>query len=184
MLKDVPKKTAPGISWIRDEDWQEAHQTLDLLFERYARVLEPAKEAARRIHDRLDRLSPVFDDFSARVCPECTAPCCRKARVGYDFKDLLLIHALDLTPPPHQLQRDDCEPCRYLGPAGCRLPRIIRPFICTWYYCAPMLDLLHELPPKRQRSVSALMTDIQKERNYIEEVFIRAVTEGPACSNP
>ncbi len=184
MVNDSPKDAVPGISWVIEKAWCEAHQTLGLLFKRYALALDPVKEAARRAEHNMNLLSPVFDDFSARVCPDCTAPCCRKARVGYDFKDLLLMHALDLTPPPHQLQRDDSEPCRYLGPTGCLLPRIIRPFICTWYYCAPMLELLREMPPKRQRHLSALMTGIQTERNYIEEVVIRVVTEDLAGSEP
>ncbi|MFH1091240.1 MAG: hypothetical protein V1742_06690 [Pseudomonadota bacterium] len=105
--------------WTSPLEWQAAHLTLDFLFAAYRPQLGRVRESAWRIECGLNHLFPYFDRFCARICPDCTSPCCRESRVGYDFRDLLFMHALDLEPPLHQLRGREDEPCRYLGPQGC-----------------------------------------------------------------
>ena len=163
----------PGFFWADQDDWHEAHQCLDMLFEKHGSGLDVVRDEAGRAGDKLQQLFPLFDDFCARVCPRCRAVCCLEARVAYDFKDILFLHALGLPPPPHQLRRHDGEHCRYFEPEGCRLERILRPFICTWYYCAPMIDLFRGLPARQQRRMSGLMMEVQEHRRRMEDEFIR-----------
>jgi len=173
------KVKVPEFFWADDKEWQEAQDTLAYLFVRYDSAWERVRQLARQTRDNLDPLFAYFDEFTARVCPDCRAVCCREARVAFDFKDLLFIHALDLTPPPHQLRRHHREPCRYLGPEGCRLPRILRPFICTWFYCAPMLELFRQQPARVQRDLSFRMALVQRNRVLLEDEFIWVVTPEP-----
>ena len=134
--------------------------------------MDRVREAARTVRYNLELLYPVFDELSAKVCPTCTKVCCYEARIAYDFRDILFIRALEIEKPPYQLRRTDHEPCRYLGPAGCLLSRIRRPFICTWYYCAPMLEYFYAFPPREQRRLSQAMTQAQGHRKIMEESFI------------
>lgn len=168
----------PDFFWAAEAEWREAHWTLDQLFQKYAPALGRVRESARQARENLEQHFPLFDRFAAQLCPDCVAACCLHARVAYDFTDLVFMHALSLTPPPHQLRRHDREHCRYLGDKGCALPRILRPFICTWYYCAPMLELFRQEPPRDQRRYSAMMSEAQRCRRMMEEEFIRVVTKG------
>ena len=166
----------PGFFWASPEEWLEAHQTLDLLFEKYGPALDGVRHWASRYKDGLEGLFPVFDRYTALVCPYCASVCCLKALAAFDFKDLLMMHALDLDPPPHQLRLREHESCRFIGPDGCLLPRIKRPFICTWYMCAPMLELYRQERPRLQRWFSSLMSEAQRHRRAMEEEFIMIVT--------
>jgi len=164
------------VPWALASEWREVHRTLDYLFERHGPALDDVRNLARQIEAGLQPLFELFDRMAAVCCPGCRTVCCFVARVEFDFKDLLLFHALDLTPPPHQLRRLNDEHCRYLGPDGCALPRLMRPFICTWYYCAPMLKLFREEPPRAQRFYTQRMTAMQEARRRMEAEFIRVVT--------
>ena len=179
LVKQTTGETFPGFFWGEDSRWREAHQTLDLLFARYDGELARVRTLARRAEEGLNVLFPMFDRFGEQVCPECTTVCCYEARVAFDFRDLLFIHALGLDPPPHQLRRNDQEHCRYLSRAGCRLARISRPFVCTWYYCAPMLELFYRMPSRTQRRMSAVMSGVQLDRKKMEKEFIDLLISGP-----
>jgi hypothetical protein len=166
----------PGYFWADDEEWRQANHSLRLLFQRYDRDLASVRHSARLVAEMIDRLEPAQNDMCARVCPDCGGVCCRRARVGYDFRDLVLIHALGIETPPHQLQTHQDSPCRYLGPGGCALPRLHRPFICTWYYCDRMLALFYQLPRREQNRLTESMKTAQTTRVEMEAAFIRVVT--------
>nr|WP_319775871.1 hypothetical protein [uncultured Sphaerochaeta sp.] len=173
-----------GLPWADEEDWREAHRTLEQLFRIHDASLDRVREKAGLLRENLTSLFPMFDRFAEQVCPACQAPCCRAARVAYDFKDLLFLHAAGFDPPPHQLRRNDEEHCRYLGDSGCLLPRVLRPFICTWYYCAPMLELFRAMPPKKQRWASERMQTVQLGRVAMETEFIRVTVGGDSAFVP
>ncbi|MBU2547741.1 MAG: hypothetical protein KKB20_04970 [Proteobacteria bacterium] len=168
--------TLPSFFWATEREWRQAHETLAYLFDRYGPVADPVRLFAGQARQGLEVLFPMFDRFAEAVCPDCDSICCLKARVDYNFTDLVFMHALGLTPPPRQIREREDQPCRYLSPAGCTLPRILRPFVCTWYFCAPMLELYRRLPPRTQRMRSALMREVQRNRNDMEAEFMRIVT--------
>lgn len=166
-----------SLFWADEVSWAEVHACLNHLCRRHYAELGPMRGGAFGMAMRLNLIFPVFDEFCAHVCQECAAPCCLNALVAFDFADLLLMHAINLEIPPHQIRRHDNEHCRYLGPTGCSLERIRRPFVCTWYYCAPMLDLLRERPAREQRRLTGLMSEAQALRRTMENEFVR-VTAG------
>jgi hypothetical protein len=163
------------LEWADPPQWREANDTLAGLFARRGPDLDPVRRAAGRARSILEVLSDRFDRWTAVVCPSCRTICCQHARVAYGFRDLVFLHALNLCPPPLQLRDHDDAVCRYLGPQGCDIERIRRPFVCTWYYCGPMLDLYYDLRPREQRRLSGLMTDAQKYLGEMEDLFIRAL---------
>jgi hypothetical protein len=173
------KKTSvvSSLFWADEASWDEVHTCLKRLGQTYGAELGIMRGAAFGMAMRLNLIFPVFDLFCEQVCVDCSGPCCLNALVAFDFADLLLMHALSLEIPPHQIRRHDNEHCRYLGPAGCTLERIRRPFVCTWYYCAPMLELLRERPAREQRRLTGLMSEAQAFRRTMENEFIR-VTAG------
>ncbi len=164
-----------GLFWARPEEWREANQTLAGLFRSHAGRLSSVLATAQRARAALEEIFPILDDYAAQTCPGCPAVCCREARVAFDFKDLIFLHANGLEPPPSQLRRYEDESCRYLGPEGCRLERLYRPFVCTWYLCAAMLEIHRLRPPRFQRRFAALVTEAQHCRRTSEDLFTAAV---------
>ena len=163
--------------WSIQTQWEEANATLDYLFELHGPLLDEVRKNAGLARSNLEAIFPVMERYAQLVCPSCRAVCCLVARVAYDFRDLLFIHALNLTPPPHQLRRNDDEHCRYLTEVGCSLPRLVRPFVCNWYYCAPMLELFYQSPTRAQRRLSSLMSGAQLYRSQMEDQFCQLVAD-------
>jgi hypothetical protein len=64
--------------------------------------------------------------------------------------------------------------CRYLGPRGCRLSRLDRPWVCTWYLCPTQRERLrNEDRPAYDR--------LQQEMKAIgagRKALLRAFLEG------
>ena len=81
-----------------------------------------------------------------------------RARVWLDFPDLLFMHLSGQALPLGQLRAQRSEACAYLGPKGCRLPRLSRPWVCTWYLC-----------PEQKARMQAWS---EEERREVEEVIL------------
>ena len=47
---------------------------------------------AEEIGELLQTLFPVMEDLCQATCAGCRRPCCRRAHVWYDFKDLVFMH--------------------------------------------------------------------------------------------
>lgn len=122
----------------------------------------------------------VFDPFTARHCPTCTAPCCiQPTRVtpvdvalalgtGHTFPHLeeadpytpaLGYAGSRLTPLP-MVGDDDLPPlpCEYLHQGRCTFPDDLRPFGCTTYLCGPMYA---HLPPETLRRLRRLLRQLE-----------------------
>ena len=168
--RDYAPLGAPG-------QWAEAHACLALLFQKHGRRLDGVRQWASHVRASVEPLFPVFEGFCREAIRYCPATCCAHAIVDFDFKDLLFWYALNLLPPPRPIRTLQSERCSYLGSTGCRLDRIMRPFICTWYYCPQFMDLFYRLPSREQRRLSGLMSAAQAGRKEMEAEFIR-VTAG------
>lgn len=164
-----------ALPWRTASSWSEALRTLEGLVVRHAKDLGPARSLARAVRGRLETVFPALDALCCVTCPRCPAPCCLEAAVYADFRDLLFFVLLGLSPPPAQLRNASEASCRYHTPRGCALPRIQRPWICTWYLCAAQKAVLKRWPEAdRQRLLSSLDA-IRVERHAMEEAFLRVV---------
>jgi len=133
-----------------------------------------AKQIVQGYHD----IEPVLNRACAITCPSCAEVCCMRATVWYDLKDLLVLYLAQGRFPKRQIYRNADNSCCNLTHSGCRLPRLERPFICTWYICPEQKQALAGLPglglDYTAESVSATMEKIQSVRKALEEAYIKA----------
>jgi hypothetical protein len=161
--------------WRSDQLWQAADRTLQYLICRHHHQLDQARNTAGCIKTLIVSIDDALNILGSEICAQCLAPCCKVADVSYDFKDLVFIHMAEQAMPKGQPRRMAGEICRYLGPEGCLIPRIQRPWICTWYICAAQknyMDGHHEISRSHLLSVIAQISTLRKQ---MESVFIDTV---------
>ena len=162
--------------WASPLAWQAAHQTVDDHLQRYRADLKPLESLACEIKSGLIAVFPILDELCAHSCPWCPEPCCLSASVWFDFKDLLFLHLNKLPISPAQPMADAKTPCRYSGPRGCRLPRIARPWICTWYLCPTQTAKLRNGHQGKGDLLNRAFARIKSGRNLLETGFIHMVS--------
>ena len=115
---------------------------------------------ARTLKRLLLESSPLIEEYTGKVCPGCTEVCCKQKHGLYREKDIEYLRALSEVVPLRNAARPLEGGCEMMGPGGCQLPRWLRPFKCTWYFCAPLLQALDEGPPRKARQLSAMLQEL------------------------
>jgi hypothetical protein len=161
--------------WAATEQWRAANSALARAVDRHKTKLGPAEEIALTLQGCLVSLFDRLDDLCEATCPHCPDPCCLSARIWVDFKDLLFLHLAGQAIPAAQLISGRCTPCNGIGHKGCTLPRLSRPWVCTWYLCPAQTLRLHRRPGSDQAFFSETVIAIKTLRNKMEDAFIRAV---------
>jgi len=115
---------------------------------------------ARKLKRLLIESSPLIEEYTGEICPGCADVCCRQKHGRYSEKDLSYLRALGEAAPLRDAARPLEGGCEMMGPGGCRGPRWLRPFKCTWYFCAPLLKALDEGPPRKARQLSAMLQEM------------------------
>lgn len=164
-----------NIPWNTRATWREANDSLSTAILTHASALADLHHLARRVRRRLESLFPLMDALCSETCPACTDICCRRAWVWADFRDLLFYHLAGVAPPGSQLIGTTDGHCRFASPRGCRLDRIRRPFLCTWYVCPAQTCLLNQRNGDQQR-VASTIDHIKSQRRQMEMAFIDIVT--------
>jgi len=166
------------VPWATEGLWAEAQAALRRSLVVNAAQLAPARRQAAAVAHGLDCLADLFDLLTPTTCAVCRDPCCRHAKVWIDFKDLLFLHLHGVPRPSHQLRRNLHEPCRYLGHRGCRLPRLARPWICTWYICPDQRQAIQRDIPGGGNRIENLQSRVKSRREAMEAAFLDAVGFG------
>lgn len=165
--------------WGSGAAWDAANRSLDFLIQRNRMKLDPTVILAQEVQTWMVSIFSVLDDLCRVTCPWCPDPCCLAARVWIDFKDLLFLHLAGHPTPPEQLLSDFKESCRYWSPKGCTLPRISRPWVCTWHLCPTQkVNLRRKVPSVREKFRHAVQ-QITAGRKAMENEFIRIVSSTP-----
>ena len=164
-----------SVPWHTLALWQEANACLADTMQQNQSVLAEPHRQAQRMQRRLEWIFPLIDRLCRKTCPDCKNICCRRAWVWADFKDLLFLHLAGIPVPDQQLLDRQGGHCRYGSPDGCRLDRIRRPFVCTWYLCPAQTHILRKRPAEMQILQESLKK-IKGLRQTMEMSFIRAVT--------
>jgi hypothetical protein len=86
----------------------------------------------------------------------------------YRDRDIAYLRALGLAVPARDLARPLEGPCEAMGPRGCVLPRWMRPFKCTWYFCDPLLAALSEGPQRKARQLTAAVDEMLRCYDLLE----------------
>lgn len=167
----------PEIPWADATSWQAANQTLSLLVGRQGTVSSGSARLAGDIQQSLDMISPMMDRLCRHTCPWCPQPCCLSAHVWFDFSDLLFLHWSRSAIPLSQPRIRRGETCRFLGTRGCRLPRLMRPWLCTWYICPTQMAWWRKSAPEEAEHFKNLVRGVRSLRRSLEMAFI----EGEMC---
>jgi hypothetical protein len=66
--------------------------------------------------------------------------------------------------------------CQYLGKRGCTLPRLSRPFLCTWYLCPTQVSRMKTTIGNGDTTgLIDTLQSVKHHRLMMEEAFIEAV---------
>lgn len=122
-----------------------------------------------------DFLSAYIERHTASVCPTCESVCCIDRHGTYDEDDAAFLGILGIEPLRKEKKTDDTEPCRFLTHFGCGVPRLRRPFRCTWYFCSPLLD---EISKDRPREYRRFVAGLQELIALRQEVISRGLRAG------
>lgn len=174
MIAAKPLKFTPP--WASYPAWQEANNSVDFHVSRYLTDLKPAIAAARDLRRLVASIFPILNNLCIATCPWCPEPCCLTASPWYDFRDLVFLHLNLLEIPRAQTIYAYRETCRYLSPRGCTLPRITRPWICTWYLCPVQTAYLKKRNRCQWRAFDRRVCEIKHGRKQLEEEFIRVIS--------
>jgi hypothetical protein len=162
--------------WESKAAWQIVNRNLDYLIHRHHDALKHAVMLARVMEGSLKSIFILLDDLCSVTCPWCPTPCCLSAEVWIDFKDLVFLHLAGHPIPDRQLRSHLKKVCRCWRPKGCVLPRISRPWICTWYLCptqkANLLRKSCDIRDKFSRQIQM----VKDCRRKMEAEFIRVVS--------
>ncbi len=152
-----------------DDEWA---AVVRLLAERLNTLdLDTMREVAGRIEAALQWLDPIMDRYCELTCPTCDDPCCTGQKVFFNRADLITLALLHDSLPSSQTRNREGASCRYLGPTGCRLPRVRRPYVCVWFLCAPQMSLLQDEPASFQRRFIRTLQDIRQWRLVLESLY-------------
>jgi hypothetical protein len=170
-------ETDVGMPWGDIRVWREANLALSELVGARRTDLAAAFAIARRMEAFLEFAVQVMEDLCPESCAACCDPCCRKAAAGFDFRDLVFLHLTGRAVPLAQTRPGGAPVCSYLGAAGCRLPRMSRPWVCRWYLCPRQKELLRlNHPESAQRRFELALLRAAKLRKALADEFVRAVS--------
>ena len=124
------------------------------------------------IKDAFDSISPYIQRHTEAVCPSCPGVCCVNRHSYYDKSDMVFINALGLKGSNYKADREENKPCRFLQDDGCSLPRYMRPFRCTWYFCESLLDSMQKDKAKEYRAFVSAFQRLQGIRQKLLEMNV------------
>jgi hypothetical protein len=162
--------------WGSTATWKTVNRNIAALIRLHHPEMDRAVALARNVQIRLESVFSILDDLCAVTCPWCPDHCCLVAKVWIDFKDLLFLHLNGRQIPAAQPLSHLKETCRYWSPKGCTLPRIARPWVCTWYLCPTQKANLRQKPKSVQDNLSRAVQAIKTARKQMESEFIRIVS--------
>lgn len=126
-----------------------------------------AAAQAHALKELLTELSPLIEEYTAAVCPDCEDVCCKQKRCAPEPVDLCYLALLGSPLPLIDNTRDPDGPCQFMAQSGCIAPRWLRPWRCTWYFCLPLLEAMGQGPQKKARQISALVQRIVDIRSVL-----------------
>jgi hypothetical protein len=153
---------------------------LDESFQKNDLEYQNVRAFAQNIRDGFEKISPLIQQNTEKVCPECRHVCCISKHGYYLFEDLVYLYALGLIPPACEFGKNDTDPCQFLSHNGCSIERPFRPSGCTWYFCEPLLEYMEKKPEYHE--FDELLRDIAELWMEMIEEFIRVYCKNEESS--
>lgn len=179
----VKKENMPGmkghatIPWSSADEWNQVFISIKKIDKLYGDKLETVSDMAGKIRQKLEEISRSIEMVCSQTCVHCEDICCLRATIWYDLKDLLYIYFGRNTFPESQIakkiQENKKKSCCRFSEKGCTLPRVDRPYVCTWYFCPAQQKYLALYDPKMKQNFDRVLTEIKALRNKLEEEFIQ-----------
>lgn len=159
-----------SIPWIHPVEWEE-------MLKHTQQVCEKLGDVRGEVMDYIDIIVTLYQELDVSLnslcdstCPECTDVCCTIATVWYDQRDILTYHLVTGKLPIKQVSRDGAGICCHLGDTGCMLPRLQRPFICTWYICKTQTAILRSEKDNPHIKIQEQIQMVKECRKKIEQL--------------
>ena len=149
----------------------QVNEYLEEFFHKNGHTLKKVTESARKIQDGFEKISPLIQHNTERICPECTSG-------YYLFEDLIYLYALGRRPADCEFGREEMDPCQFLSQNGCSIERPFRPSGCTWYFCDPLLEYMEKRPYYHE--FDELLRDIAELWMEMMEEFLKTSPPRPA----
>lgn len=163
--------------WKKLIEWREFNLTLATTISTHAAELNQARFIAGDIQEQLNSITHFMDRLCGKTCAYCPTACCLSAKIWADFKDVLFWHLACQAVPLEQNISHSHDICQYLGSRGCVLPRLSRPFVCTWYLCPTQVSRLRRIPENDDRTrLQNALQSIKQQRLMMENAFVAAVS--------
>lgn len=167
------------IPWAAKEVWGQVVLSLEKTIAAMGQETAGIRRQAEQICQGYGELDTVLERVCLESCPTCTDVCCTRATVWYDLPDLLVIYLNTGTLPKRQIYRHPDHSCCNLTPAGCRLSRSDRPFICTWYICPDQQKILRRMTSRSGKELTVFHTisAIKTARKELQQVYINTLCD-------
>ena len=167
----------PRLDYSDPEAFQAMIARIESFFQRHAQDLAGVVERAPRVAAAFDRLDPLIQKYTAKVCPYCGTVCCANKFGFPEFGDVVVFLAMGMEIPEYDLAVDPEALCQFIGEKGCVLPRPRRPYRCTWYFCEPLLLQLEIGPARNYRSFIQDLQELSAARGDLLQEFYRVWLE-------
>lgn len=118
-------------------------------------------------------IDPFIQSYTAITCPYCAVVCCANRHGMPTFGDIITFLAMKYEIPHYDLTIDPGASCQFMGNKGCVLPRVIRPYRCTWYFCDPLLKQIEIGPAIHYRTFIQYVESLSAARGRVLEAFYR-----------
>ncbi len=161
--------------WDTPADWREVQVSLAHHLRIHSHRRMEITELAGAIAGKTKNLDALLEALCACTCPGCEAPCCVRATVRYDLRDLLFLHLIGKGLPLGQPAPRAGRACSCLGKNGCMIDRLMRPFMCTWYLCPSQMALVRSEKMWQKYRLPERLREIQNDRKNLESVFLKLV---------
>jgi len=170
---DQQGTTKQGVPWIHPVEWNEMLQFTQQMCDKLGNVRGEVMEHIDTIVTLYQELDVSLSRLCDATCPSCTDVCCTIATVWYDQRDILTYHLATGDLPNKQVSRDGTGICCHLGDKGCMLPRLERPFICTWYICKAQTAILRSEDNNPNTIIQEQIQRIKECRKKIEQLCLQ-----------
>ena len=151
MITGFDTTVFPRLDFRNPEEFWKTVQEIKKFFKDHEAEMSVVNDKAHQFKQAYAIMDPFIQKYTAEVCPYCGNVCCCNKHGFPEFADVVAILAMGGKVPEYDLSVDEGALCQFIGEKGCVLPRIERPYRCTWYFCEPLLLQIEIGPPKQYR---------------------------------
>ena len=161
----------PRLNFRSPEEFWGLVRDLKGFFDRNCKGLPHFVEKASIFMAAFDSLDPFIQSYTAKVCPYCGTVCCAMRHGIPEFADVVGFLSVGLDVPSYDLSLDVNGRCQFMGKTGCLLPRALRPYRCTWYFCDPLLKQIEIGPALHYRVFIKDVEELASARSGLMTAF-------------